>query len=123
DSLAKMVMLALNLFTNFSLLPLQFVSLMGGVAAACGLLTGVYYLFLYFAGSISTPGYASIIVSILILGGLQLLGMGIMGEYLGRLHLNVNEKPQYRERHVLAKTAARAYAVSGVKRQARSTTA
>ena len=75
---------------------------MGSMAAVCGLLTGVYYLVRHFTGSITTPGYASIIVSILILGGLQLLGMGIIGEYLGRLHLNVNEKPQYRERHVLA---------------------
>ena len=106
-SLAKMVTLALNLFTNFSLLPLQFVSLMGSLAAVGGLLAGVYYLFRHLTGSITTSGYASIIVSILILGGLQLLGMGIIGEYLGRLHLNVNEKPQYRERHVLAATADR----------------
>jgi len=101
DSLAKMVTLALNLFTNFSLVPLQIVSLVGGAAAVCGLLAGIYYLCLHFMGSIVTPGYASLIVSILTLGGLQLLGLGIIGEYLGRLHLNVNEKPQYRERHVL----------------------
>jgi hypothetical protein len=36
------------------------------------------------------------------LGGLQLLGLGIIGEYLGRLHLNVNAKPQYWERQVMA---------------------
>ncbi|MBL9125172.1 MAG: glycosyltransferase family 2 protein [Planctomycetaceae bacterium] len=102
DSLAKMVTLALNLFTNFSLLPLQVVSFVGSIAAVCGLLAGVYYLFRHFTGSIVTPGYASTIVSILTLGGLQLLGLGMIGEYLGRLHLNVNEKPQYRERHVLA---------------------
>jgi undecaprenyl-phosphate 4-deoxy-4-formamido-L-arabinose transferase len=101
DSLAKMVTLALNLFTNFSLLPLQVVSLLGILAAVCGLITGLYYLGLHFIGGITTPGYASLIVSILFLGGLQLLGLGIIGEYLGRLHLNVNEKPQYRERHVL----------------------
>ena len=100
-SLAKMVTLALNLFTNFSLLPLQIVSLVGSFAAACGLLMGIYYLILHFTGSITTPGYASIIVSILTLGGLQLLGLGIIGEYLGRLHLNVNAKPQYWERQVL----------------------
>ncbi len=101
DSLSKMVTLALNLFTNFSLLPLQVVTLLGSLAAVCGLLAGAYYLVLYFTSNITTPGYASIIVSILTLGGLQLLGLGIIGEYLGRLHLNVNGKPQYRERHVL----------------------
>ncbi len=101
DSLSKMVTLALNLFTNFSLLPLQMVSWVGSAAAVCGLLAGAYYLVRYFTASITTPGYASLIVSILTLGGLQLLGLGIMGEYLGRLHLNVNGKPQYRERNVL----------------------
>jgi undecaprenyl-phosphate 4-deoxy-4-formamido-L-arabinose transferase len=102
DTLHKMITLALNLFTNFSLLPLQIVSLVGSFAAACGLLTGFYYLVRHFTGSITTPGYASIIVSILTLGGLQLLGLGIIGEYLGRLHLNVNAKPQYWERQVLS---------------------
>jgi undecaprenyl-phosphate 4-deoxy-4-formamido-L-arabinose transferase len=101
DSLIKMITLALNLFTNFSLLPLQVVSFVGSFAAACGLITGVYYLIRHFTGSITTPGYASIIVSILTLGGLQLLGLGIIGEYLGRLHINVNAKPQYWERQVL----------------------
>jgi undecaprenyl-phosphate 4-deoxy-4-formamido-L-arabinose transferase len=52
------------------------------------------------AASITVPGYASTIVSILVLGGLQLLGLGIMGEYVGRLHLNVNRKPQYSIRQV-----------------------
>jgi polyisoprenyl-phosphate glycosyltransferase len=106
DSLSKMVTLALNLFTNFSLLPLQIVSLVGTFAAVSGLLTGLYYLIRHFTGSITTPGYASIIVSILTLGGLQLLGLGIIGEYLGRLHLNVNSKPQYWERQVLPAKAA-----------------
>ena len=40
------------------------------------------------------PGYASIIVAVLVLGGLQLLSLGVIGEYIGRLHLNVNRKPQ-----------------------------
>lgn len=121
DSLAKMITLALNLFTNFSLLPLQVVSVVGSMAAVCGLLTGVYYLIRHVTGSITTPGYASIIVSILVLGGLQLLGLGIIGEYLGRLHLNVNEKPQYRVRHVLAETAIRpSRSGAAIDRRARS---
>jgi glycosyltransferase involved in cell wall biosynthesis len=99
-SLAKMVTLALNLFTNFSLLPLQLVSLLGGLAAVSGLLMGVYYLIRYLTGNITMPGYASTIVSILTLGGVQLLGLGIIGEYLGRLHMNVSGKPQYQVRQV-----------------------
>lgn len=98
----KLLTLALNLFTNFSLLPLQFVSFCGVSAAITGFLLGLYYFYQHVTSSITVPGYASTIVAILVLGGLQLLGLGIMGEYVGRLHLNVNRKPQYSVRHVMS---------------------
>lgn len=94
-SLGKLLSLALNLYTNFSLIPLQIVSGLGFVTAASGFLVGIYYLFQYLASSIVVPGFASTIIAILILGGAQLLALGVIGEYLGRLHLNVNRKPQY----------------------------
>ena len=100
-SLHKLLLLAFNLFTNFSLLPLQIVSACGFLVATIGLFTGVYYLAQYFLSNIVVPGYASTIITILMMGGTQLLALGIMGEYLGRLHLNVNSKPQYVERQVL----------------------
>ena len=93
--------MGLNLFTNFSLLPLQFVSGMGFVAAIGGVSMGLVYLFLSLFSQINVPGYASIIVAVLVLGGLQLLSLGLMGEYLGRIHLNINRKPQYAVRRVL----------------------
>lgn len=99
-SLGRLLGLALNLYTNFSLIPLQVVSALGLVTASTGFLVGSYYLIQYFGSSIAVPGYASTIVAILILGGVQLLALGVMGEYLGRLHLNVNRKPQYVIRHV-----------------------
>lgn len=105
-SLAKLVLLALNLFTNFSLIPLQVVSLLGMAVAGIGLLGAIYYLFLYLVHAITVPGYTSTIIVVLVMGGIQLLGMGIMGEYIGRLHLNVNRKPQYSIRQVLGASAA-----------------
>lgn len=104
-SLGKLLTLALNLFTNFSLLPLQVVSLAGFVVALFGLLAGAYYLALYLGGRIEVPGYASTIVAVLVLGGVQLLSLGIMGEYLGRVHLNINRKPQYTIRTILPRQA------------------
>jgi polyisoprenyl-phosphate glycosyltransferase len=97
---AKLLVLALNLFTNFSLLPLQTVSLAGMLAALGGLGLGFYYLVLSLFAQIAVPGYASTIVAILVLGGLQMLALGVLGEYVGRLHLNVNRKPQYTVRSV-----------------------
>lgn len=99
-SLGKLLGLALNLYTNFSLIPLQIVSGLGFFTAASGFLVGIYYLFQYLASSIVVPGFASTIIAILILGGAQLLALGVIGEYLGRLHLNVNRKPQYVIRHL-----------------------
>ena len=100
-SLGKLLVLALNLFTNFSLLPLQLVSFTGLLAALSGLIMGAYFLAKYFLKEIVVPGYASTIVAVLVLGGLQLLALGVMGEYVGRLHLNVNRKPQYTVRELL----------------------
>lgn len=56
---------------------------------------GAYYVFRYLTGAITVPGYAPIIVAVLILGALQMQALGIIGEYLGRVHLNINRKPQY----------------------------
>ncbi len=105
-SVAKLLWLALNLFTNFSLLPLQVVSGLGLITAGAGLCVGSWYLVQFLLNQITVPGYASIIISILVLGGLQLLSLGVIGEYLGRLHLNVNRKPQYTVRTVRANTPA-----------------
>lgn len=100
-SLGKLLTLALNLFTNFSLLPLQVASATGLFAALVGLGTGGYYLVQALFRNIAVPGYASTIVAVLVLGGLQLLALGVIGEYLGRVHLNINRKPQYTVRQVI----------------------
>ena len=100
-TLAKLLTLSLNLLTNFSLLPLQAASAVGLLAAVTGLGTGGFYLVQALLKNIAVPGYASIIVAILTLGGLQLLALGIIGEYIGRMHINVNRKPQYTVREVV----------------------
>ncbi len=94
-SISKLMVLSLNLYTNFSLLPLQVVSGLGFLTAFSGFLLGLYYAVQYLFSNILVPGYASTIIAVLILGGMQLLALGVIGEYVGRLHLNVNRKPQY----------------------------
>ena len=99
-SAGKLLLLALNLFTNFSLLPLQLVSMLGVLVAMAGFTFGIFYLVQRLFANIAIPGFATIIIAVLILGGHQMLSLGIIGEYLGRLHMNVNRKPQYVERTV-----------------------
>jgi len=106
-SISKLMVLSLNLYTNFSLLPLQIVSGMGFLTAGSGFLLGLYYLLQHLVSDISVPGYASTIIAVLILGGVQLLALGVIGEYVGRLHLNVNRKPQYVVRQYQGGTVGR----------------
>ena len=91
------------------LLTLWLVSALVFFTALAGFGLGVFYVAQYFAANIAVPGFASTIIAILILGGAQLLALGVIGEYLGRLHLNVNRKPQYvmRTVHELAVDPAR----------------
>lgn len=104
-SLRKLISLALNLYTNFSLLPLQLVSGLGLLTAFSGFAVGLYYLVQKLTSNIAVPGFASTVIAVLILGGVQLLALGIIGEYLGRLHLNVNRKPQFVIRQWMAAPA------------------
>ena len=99
---SKLLMLALNLVTNFSLVPLQLASLVGVLAAMGGLAAGTTFVVLYFLGGIEVPGFASTITAVFVLGGIQLLALGTIGEYLGRLHINFNRKPQFLVRDSLA---------------------
>ena len=104
-SLSKLLVLALNLLTNFSVLPLQAASGVGFMAATAGFAAGLYYFIQYLLANVVVPGYASTIVAVLVLGGLQLLSLGIIGEYVGRMHLNINRKPQYTIREVRRREA------------------
>lgn len=101
----KLTTLAMNVFTNFSLIPLQCVSCAGVFAALIGIVLGIWYVVMGLTSRIEVPGYASTIVSVLVLGGLQLLSLGVIGEYVGRLHLNVNRKPQFSVRELKSHSA------------------
>ena len=99
-SFGKLLTLAINLFTSFSLIPLQFISLIGVLTLLSGFAVGAYSVLLTMAGG-SISGFVLILTALFILGGVQLMAIGMIGEYTGRMHLHINGKPQYRERLVL----------------------
>jgi glycosyltransferase involved in cell wall biosynthesis len=94
-TLAKLATHAMNILTNFTAFPLRVVSCVGLGASLVGLVLGAWYLIAALRGAITVPGYASTIVAILVLGGCQLMALGVLGEYVGRLHLSMSRKPQY----------------------------
>lgn len=91
----KLVTHALNMMTGFSVLPLQLASLMGFCFALFGLLVLVYVLGRYLIQGGSVPGFPFLASTIAIFSGVQLLSLGIIGEYLSRMHFRIIEKPTY----------------------------
>ena len=97
----KLFRLWLNMFTNFSVLPLRIASFLGFVFALLGMLIGVFTLYERFLNPNLPVGWATIAVLCSILGGVQLMALGMIGEYLGRIFLGMNRQPQFvvRELH------------------------
>ena len=99
--------LAVEGFTSFSLVPLRVGSWVGALVAAGALGYGGWILVRTLIYGRDWPGYASIFTAILFLGGLQLIGIGIIGEYLGRTYLEAKRRPAYVVRKVFGEALRR----------------
>lgn len=86
---------AIDGITSFSLLPLKVWSYLGIIISLIALLYALYLVIKTIILGVDIPGYASLMVAILFLGGIQLITLGIMGEYLGRVYMEVKERPLY----------------------------
>lgn len=86
--------IGLNGLIGFSSRPLQLMSLMGMVIAGFSFLLGVWYLAQKIWGVNLTPGLPTTVVAITFFSGIQLLGLGLMGEYIGRIYDEVKHRPQ-----------------------------
>ena len=86
---------AVDGITSFSLLPLKIWSYIGLIISLFSFLYAAFLLIRTLILGIDVPGYASIIISILFLGGIQLISLGILGEYLGRVYEEVKARPLY----------------------------
>ncbi|SAK76474.1 glycosyl transferase family protein [Caballeronia temeraria] len=86
---------ALEGLTSFGTLPLRVWSYLGVVVALFSLVYASYLVIRTIVLGIDVPGYASIITAILFLGGVQLIGIGIVGEYVGRIYMESKHRPVY----------------------------
>lgn len=91
----KMLRLAFNGITGFSDSPLKIATTLGFAVCLVSFGIIVYALYSYFFGVNTVPGWASVIISITFLGGVQLLCLGIIGEYISRIINNVRDRPLY----------------------------
>lgn len=92
--LKKMLALAWEGITSLSVKPLRFITVMGIIAFMVSIGMLIYFLVRFFTGH-TVVGWASLAVSIWALGGLQLLSMGILGEYLGKIYLEAKHRPRF----------------------------
>ncbi len=94
-TLRKLFTHALNMMTGFSILPLQLASLIGFVFTLFGFLILVYVIGRYLIAGSSVPGFAFLASIIAIFSGAQLFALGIIGEYLARVHFRMLDRPPY----------------------------
>ena len=94
-TLRKLIRLWLNMFVNFSILPLRVSTLLGMIFSLIGLGVGVWTVIEKLSNPNLPVGYAALTVIVAIFAGIQLMAVGMNGEYVGRIFLSLNRSPQY----------------------------
>ena len=93
--LRKMIRLAADGIVSFSTIPLHIATFMGVCAAGLAFVYALYAVMMKITGNYVVPGWASIMVSVLFVGGVQLITLGVVGEYIGRIYDEVRARPLY----------------------------
>lgn len=90
----KMLSFAFNGITSFSIRPISLISGLGAVIIFLSLIAFIYTLVSYFTGH-TVAGWSSLILSIWFLGGVQLLSIGLVGQYVGKIYIETKKRPRY----------------------------
>ena len=98
--LKKMLALAFNGISSFSVKPISMILGAGMIIVALSLLAAIYALISYCTGHV-VPGWTSLILSIWFLGGIQLMAIGLVGQYIGKIYIEVKHRPRYNIEKVL----------------------
>lgn len=94
-NLVKSIKVFLRMLFGFSTMPLNLASYTGFFSAAVGLVLAIVYAVQYFTGKADVTGWTTLVILLLILGGLILVSLGIIGKYLGQMYLTVNRQPKF----------------------------
>ena len=98
--LKKMLALAFNGITSFSVKPISMILGLGVAIIVVAILAAIYALVAHFMGN-TVPGWTSLMLSIWLLGGLQLFAIGLVGMYIGKIYMEVKERPRYNIEKIL----------------------
>lgn len=92
--LKKMLALAWNGITSFSVKPIDFITLLGGALVFLSVVAAIYAFVSYLGGHV-VAGWTSLILSIWFIGGVQLFAIGLIGQYIGKIYMEVKHRPRY----------------------------
>lgn len=92
--LAKMFALACDGITSLSIKPIRFITGMGAFFALVSVTLIIYVLISFFTGN-TVPGWSSSLISVSLIGGIQLISLGVIGEYIGKIYLETKHRPRY----------------------------
>jgi len=103
--LKKMLSFAVEGVTSFSIKPIRLITALGFFLFSISVLLLAYFLVLWFMGH-TVAGWTTIVISVWGIGGLQLLALGVIGEYIGKIYMEVKHRPRYKIESVLYKEQA-----------------
>lgn len=92
--LGKMISFALEGITSLSIKPIRFITALGIGIFVMSIIMLIYFIILHYVKGV-VPGWTTIVVSVWAIGGLQLLSIGIIGEYIGKIYLETKKRPKY----------------------------
>jgi glycosyltransferase involved in cell wall biosynthesis len=116
---ASLIGLSIEGLTSFSVAPLRFASMLGILMATVAFVFGVMILYETIFYGKSVPGYPSVMVSVMVLGGVQLIMIGIVGEYIGKILSEQKARPTYFVAEHIVKSADQKEAASAKTRRSR----
>lgn len=93
-TIGRMISFALDGVSSFSIKPLRFIAILGFLLFSVSVILSIYSLFSFFFGSV-VPGWTSTTLSLYLLSGIQLLCLGVLGEYVGKIYQEVKQRPRY----------------------------
>lgn len=94
-TMKKLLALWFNGFTAFSIMPLRIATVIGMLTAAAGFLYGIYTVIKKFVNPAVPVGFSSMMSALVFIGGMIMLMLGLIGEYIGRMYISMNRSPQF----------------------------
>lgn len=102
-TIKKLLGLWFNGFTAFSIMPLRIATVTGAVFAGAGFIYGIYTIVKKFVNPGVPLGFSSLMAAVVFIGGMLMIMLGLIGEYIGRIYISINNSPQYVVKEVIGK--------------------